>query len=77
MQPKDIKTVTQFDDYAKGEKSMSDIPKGYKELERVTSVYVSDREIVVTGVPDTDDETHNCDFMGCSSVSHVIFRAKI
>lgn len=56
---------------------MSDIPKGYKELERVTSVYVSDREIVVTGVPDTDDETHNCDFMGCSSVSHVIFRAKI
>jgi deoxycytidylate deaminase len=59
------------------EKSMSDIPKGYKELERVTSVYVSDREIVVTGVPGTDDETHNCDFMGCSSVSHVIFRSKI
>ena len=56
---------------------MSDIPKGYKELERVTSVYVSDIEIVVTGVPDKDDETHNCDFMGCSSVSHVIFRSKI
>lgn len=31
-------------------------------------------EIIVLGTPESDDETHNCDAMGCSSVSHVLFR---
>ena len=53
------------------------IPKGYKEIEGVTEVFVSDEEIVITGIPDEDDESHNCDYMGCGSLSHVIFRAKI
>jgi hypothetical protein len=51
------------------------IPVGYRALKDVTGVFVSDDEIVVTGEPDDDDENHNCDEMGCSSVSHVIFRA--
>lgn len=49
-------------------------------FERVDAeVYVSKvkREIVVIGMPDEDDETHNCDHMGCSSVSHVIYRGSL
>lgn len=53
------------------------IPAGYRELKGITGVFVSDDEIVVTGEPDEDDESHNCDEMGCSSVSHVIFRANL
>lgn len=53
------------------------IPQGYRKLDGVTGVYVSDQEIVVIGYIDGEDETHNCDAMGCSSVSHVIFRTKI
>jgi hypothetical protein len=54
---------------------MEAIPKGYREIENVDGVFVSDREIVITGVPNEDDETHNCDEMGCSSVACVLFRA--
>lgn len=53
------------------------IPAGYRKLKNVTGVYLSNDEIVITGDPDGDDETHSCDKMGCSSVSHVIFRANI
>lgn len=31
-------------------------------------------EFMVLGQPDHDDESHNCDAMGCSSVSHVLVR---
>lgn len=59
--------------------SVMDIPKGYKEIDfdSVTGIFVSEKEIVITGFPKSDDETHNCDYMGCSSISHVIFRADI
>jgi hypothetical protein len=49
----------------------------FKEIENVTNVLVSPNEIVVCGIPDEDDESHNCDEMGCSSVSHVIARHKL
>lgn len=55
-----------------------EIPKGYKEItDTVEGVFISDREIIITGIPDEDDENHNCDAMGCSSVSHVLFRFNI
>lgn len=57
--------------------NMNLIPIGYKEIKNVDSVFISDNEIVVTGFPDEDDKTHNCDEMGCSSVSHVLFRTEI
>jgi hypothetical protein len=38
--------------------------------------YVSGGQVVVTGSPDPDDESHNCDAMGCGQ-SHVVFRAAI
>ena len=44
-------------------------------MKNIDSVFISDGKIVITGWPDEDDESHNCDAMGCSSVSHVIFRA--
>jgi hypothetical protein len=54
---------------------------GYREI--ADGVYVSEREVVVLGVPfDTEDETHplfhNCDAMGCGSVGpHVVLRARL
>lgn len=48
----------------------------YKLIEHA-EVYVSPHEIVVTGMPDEDDENHNCDHMGCSSVNHVLFRSPL
>ncbi|HZG83856.1 hypothetical protein [Paenibacillus sp.] len=52
---------------------MSKVPDRFKELENV-QVYASDDQVVITGIPDEDDESHNCDVMGCSSVSHVLYR---
>ena len=46
------------------------IPKGAKLVE----AYETDTEIVVLGFPDENDETHNCDAMGCSTFSHVMYR---
>lgn len=54
------------------------IPKGFKDItDDIEGVFASEDEIVVTGIPDEDDETHNCNAMGCSSVSHVLFRFNI
>lgn len=53
---------------------MSNIPEGYHEVKNVTDVYIKDGHIIVCGIPAEDDEEHNCDYMGCSSVSHVLFR---
>jgi hypothetical protein len=52
------------------------IPEGFKEIEGVTNVYLSENQIVVVGIPDEDDEDHNCDYMGCGSLTHVLFRTK-
>lgn len=40
-------------------------------------VWVSDHEIVITGMPDDEDENHNCDHMGCSSINHVLYRGPL
>lgn len=41
-------------------------------------IYVTDKEIIVCGDPEELIKMeHSCDEMGCSSVSHVIFRQKI
>lgn len=59
-------------------KPIDGIPKGY-ELIDSDGVYYSPihHEIVITGTPGEEDERHNCDHMGCSSIGHVIFRAKV
>jgi hypothetical protein len=36
--------------------------------------YETVSEFIVCGQPRDDDETHDCDVMGCSSVSHVLCR---
>jgi hypothetical protein len=52
--------------------------EAYNQLQNVHGIFVKEgNEIVVVGQPDEDDESHNCDFMGCSSVEHVIYRAKV
>ncbi|MFC3802690.1 LexA family protein [Cohnella sp. GCM10012308] len=35
------------------------------------------REIVLIGKPREDDESHSCNELGCSSMSHVIFRGRM
>lgn len=46
------------------------IPKNAKLVE----CYETEKEIIVIGEPNDDDENHNCDFMGCSSINHVLYR---
>ena len=61
------------------------IPKGFTEINKnkIVGVYYSDGHVVVTGTPITEgedgftEEGHNCDLMGCGSLTHIIFRAKI
>lgn len=50
----------------------SAIPKGAKLVE----AYETEKEIIICGEPEENDESHNCDQMGCSSVSHVLYRFK-
>ncbi len=54
---------------------MRKIPKGFEEVKNITGVYINkrDRVLVITGQSDSDDEFHDCDRMGCSSVGHVLF----
>lgn len=52
------------------------IPNGFvKRNDAEVYINESRNEIVITGTPNEDDESHNCDVMGCSSVRHVIFRS--
>jgi hypothetical protein len=53
---------------------MINIPEGFHEIKNVTGVYRNGEEIVICGVPESDDDGHNCDAMGCSSTSHVLLR---
>ena len=52
------------------------VSKGFRLIENA-EVYVSPHEIVIVGMPEEDDEGHNCDHMGCTSVSHVLFRSPL
>ena len=45
------------------------IPEGSYLVE----AYVTDKEVVVLGEPDWQDD-HNCDAMGCATLSHVVYR---
>ena len=47
----------------------------FKQLLNVEKVLVCGNEIMIIGQPeDSDDESHNCDQMGCSSIEHVLYR---
>ena len=53
-------------------------PDGALRMKGVEEVFLYDGEIIITGQPDDEKpELHNCDVMGCSSVSHVIFRGEV
>lgn len=56
------------------EMGMDAIPKGYRKLEEV---YTDGKQIVVIEWPEENDENHNCDALGCSSLWHVKYRAEI
>lgn len=50
----------------------SSIPKGAQLVE----CYETETEFVIIGDIDSEDEKHNCDEMGCSSIWHVKARFK-
>lgn len=69
------------------------LPEGYTEInimycydsikrlginiEDVSGVFLGKGELIITGSPKEDDDAHNCDVMGCTSVSHVLYRKEI
>jgi hypothetical protein len=55
-----------------GERHHRDCKHWNRKLD--ADVYVTRTELIVVGSPDHDDVNHNCDAMGCTSVSHVLFR---
>lgn len=44
------------------------IPDGAKLVE----CYLAEKQVIVCGDP--NDDSHNCDLMGCSTLNHVIHR---
>ena len=53
-------------------------PNGFANISNNIAFFnPNSNEIVVIGRVDEDDETHNCDHMGCSCVQHVVFRGKL
>lgn len=55
-----------------GERHHRDCQHWYREHN--AEVFQTRTELIVTGWPDPQDENHNCDALGCTSVSHVLFR---
>lgn len=45
-----------------------------KEVLMTDSVFLTDKELIVSGYPAADDGTHNCDEMGCGSCEHILLR---
>jgi hypothetical protein len=48
-----------------------------KELLMADRVILTDYELVVTGYPVNDDDSHNCDEMGCGSCEHILLRVPL
>jgi hypothetical protein len=43
---------------------------------QLAECYETEKEFVIVGMPDADDEEHDCDAMGCGTLSHVLHRIK-
>lgn len=49
-----------------------EVPEGAQ----VRECYETATEFIICGWPREDDETHDCDALGCSSVNHVLCRVR-
>ena len=49
-------------------------PKKYRLLADIDEVFITDNGLVITGCPEEDDENHDCDYAGCGSLGHVVYR---
>jgi hypothetical protein len=54
--------------------SLDELIQQLQQAKEPVEAYDNGHEIVVCGLPDPNDEDHNCDALGCSSVSHVLYR---
>jgi hypothetical protein len=61
-----------------GGKTMKHIPEGYIEIKDIEAVYINEKtkDVIILGQPEEEDESHDCDYMGCGW-SHVLIRARI
>jgi hypothetical protein len=50
---------------------MSDLIKIHANL------WLQNDQLIWTGSPNSDDESHNCDAMGCNSIEHVVRRENL
>lgn len=53
------------------------VPVGFYPIafiEKKPHLKREERAVVVEGEVESDDESHNCDYMGCGTLSHVVFR---
>jgi hypothetical protein len=65
------KITEKTEEHRAWERLMNGTPKGTRPM----GVYLHKETIVVTGDPVNEDECdHSCDAMGCTSVSHVLWR---
>lgn len=46
------------------------VPAGYQRVD----AYSDGKVLILLGSPDSNDESHNCDEMGCGSMDHVLYR---
>ena len=49
------------------------LPDGFKRIE----AYSNGQHLVIVGTPDEADGAHDCDEMGCGSLSHVVYRGEL
>ena len=40
----------------------------------IEEALITDEGLILIGTPDDEDENHNCDVAGCSSLNHVVYR---
>lgn len=51
------------------------VPKSFiPETASLVECYETATEYIIIGTPESDDETHDCDAMGCGTLSHVMAR---
>lgn len=66
-----------LDDYFNKEWMILRVPRDLvPEGATLAECYETEKEYVVMGPPRADDEGHDCDAMGCGTLSHVVARIK-
>ena len=73
----DAEVEKRMDDYFNEEWAVLRVPRlAVPDGAQLAECYETATEFVIVGTPDADNEEHNCDAMGCGTLSHVLHRIK-